>query len=224
MEQKKRKPTNAELTRRIEKSPLHLDKTKSTQTIFFSDKGLRLTVDTGEGYALVETGFHSHVFRSYTSFGLSRPFLYTERVLKMAEENNCKTKDGYSYAKLLEVLKKKEDQSEYNIATYYSWYIHNIFSPLYTIGETKFESFSVYIDYVYNISKQSILLGEKNEDLTNKQFIEKVISMMRELTAEMSEDVILQKKTDEEIVQENIQAMQEEELDETEITDNGSKD
>jgi hypothetical protein len=77
---------------------------------------------------------------------------------------------------------------------------------------------------VYNISKQSILLGEKNEDMTNKKFIEKVISMMRELTAEMSEDVILQKKTDEEIVQENIQAMQEEELDETEITDNGSKD
>ena len=142
----------------------------------------------------------------------------------MAEENNCKTKDGYSYAKLLSTLKEKEDQSEYNIATYYSWYIHNIFSPLYTIGETKFESFSVYIDYVYNISKQSILLGEKNEDMTNKQFIEKVISMMRELTAEMSEDVILQKKTDEEIVQENIQAMQEEELDETEITDNGSKD
>lgn len=223
MEQKKRKPTNTELTKRIERSPLHLDKTKSTSSIFFSDKGLRLTVDAGEGYALVETGFNSQVFQSYTSFGLSRPFLYTERILKMAKENNCATKDGYSYTKLLEVLKKKDDKSEYNIATYYSWYIHNIFSPLYTIGETALESFSVYIDYVYNISKQSILLGEKNEDMTNKQFIDKLVSTMRELTADMSENVILPKKTDEEIVQENIQAMQEEELEETAKEEYGSK-
>lgn len=212
MEQKKKKPTNAQLTRRIETSPLHLDKTSTTKSVFFSDKGLRLTVDAKEGYALLATNFHTHVFQSYTLSGISRPYLYTERIVNMAEENDCKTEDGYSFTKLLETLKKKEDQSEYNIATYYSWYINNTFSPLYSIGESETESFFVYLDYIYNIAKNSILLAERDEDVTNKRFIDKLIANIREFTDSIQENVILRKMTDEELVRENIQAMQEEEL------------
>ena len=69
MEQKK--PTNAQLLRRIQKSPLHLDFTKNTVSVYFSDKGLRLTVDDTEGYALIATGYHTHCFQSWTSNGIS---------------------------------------------------------------------------------------------------------------------------------------------------------
>ena len=65
MEKRDSKPTNAQLLRRIQKSPLHLDFTKNTVSVYFSDKGLRLTVDDTEGYALIATGYHTHYFQIY---------------------------------------------------------------------------------------------------------------------------------------------------------------
>ena len=172
MEQKK--PTNAQLQKRIANALIHIDRTKDTESIFFVDKGLRLTVN--EDYAIIATGFHRHVFNNFTSSGISRPYLYTKRVIEIANENivAVETEDGYSFAKLLEVLKAKEDKSEYNILTYYEWFVFNCFQPLYSIGESEVESFLVYEAYLHNIARQAVLLSEKKEDMTNKQFFNEV--------------------------------------------------
>lgn len=213
MEKKNSKPTNAQLLRRIQKSPLHLDFTKNTVSLYFSDKGLRLTVDDSEGYALIATGYHTHCFQSWTSNGISRPFLYTKRVVEIANENldAMKTEGGYSYQRLVEVLKEKEDNSEYNIVVYYEWFLFNIFQPLYGIGETEVESFLVYEDYIHNIARNAILLSEKTDDMTNKQFLQKVIDNIKEFTDDLKEHVLFHKKTDEQMMQENIEAIQEQE-------------
>lgn len=210
MEQKK-KQTNGQLQRRIERAAIHLDKTKDTKEIFFSDKGLRLVVDDKEGYALIETGYHTHYFRNFTMSGLSRPFLYTQRVVNIALENDCHVDDGYSYTRLLDVLKEKADQSEYNIAIYYSWWLFVIFDGLYSIGESEVESFIVYLDYVFGIAKNGVLLAERKEDLTNKEFVERTLANMHDLTNNLTEAVVLHKKTDEEVARENISAMAEQE-------------
>ena len=87
-----KKPTNAQMQRRLERAVLHLDRTKDTVSIYFSDKGLRLTADPTEGYCIIETGYHRHVFNSFTQGGLSRPYTYTTRVIEIAmelEEENC---------------------------------------------------------------------------------------------------------------------------------------
>lgn len=204
MQQKKQ--TNGQLQQRIEKALLHIDKTKDTRSIYFGDKGLRLVVN--EDYAIIETGFHRHVFANFTSAGVSRPYLYTQRIIEIADENlkDIEVDGGYSFQRLLEVLKAKEDKSEYNIVTYFSWYLYNIFSPLYSIGESEIESFLVYEEYIHGIARQSVLLSEKNEDVTNKCFIEKVISNIKDFTADIDERILFHKKTDEEVMKENIEA------------------
>lgn len=205
MEQKK-KPTNAQLQKRLERAVLHLDRTKDTQSIYWSDKGCRLTADND--YAIIAFGYSQTVFNNYNMSGISRPWLYVKRIIEIANENdaNIKTESGYSYQKLLEVLKEKEDKSQYNICVYFEWYLMCLYSPQFSIGETEIESFLVYEDYLHNIARNAILLSEKTEDITNKQFIQKVIDNIKEFTDGLEERVLFPKKTDEQVMQEEIEA------------------
>ena len=205
MEQKK--PTNAQLQKRITNALIHIDRTKDTQSIFFTDKGLRLT--TNEDVAIIATGFHRHVFNNFTNAGVSRPYLYTKRIIEIANENlkDIEVDGGYSFQRLLEVLKAKEDKSEYNIVTYYEWFVFNCFQPLYSIGESEVESFLVYEMYLHNIARQAVLLSEKKEDMTNKQFFDEVIKNMQNFIEGVDERVIFHKMTDEEMAQANIEAL-----------------
>ena len=211
MEQKKKQLTKAQLESRLKRAVIHLDTTKSTKSIYFSDKGLRLTVDDDEGYALIATGFHTHYFQNWTSEGISRPFLYTKRIIEIANENDCKVGDGYSYQRLMQVLKDKEDQSDYNIATYYDWWLFIIFNPLYSIAENEVSSWLVFFKYVQSLATSSILLEEHTKDVTNKQFIEKFKALIDEFTKEVDERVVLHKLTDDEFAKEQIDALQQDE-------------
>ena len=205
-----KKPTKAQLERRLQNAILFIERTKDTRSIYFSDKGVRLTIT--EDYAIVETLAHRHVFDKITMSGISRPYLYTDKLIDIALQNDCATQDGYSFAKLLEVLKEKENQAEYNIAVYTDWWIFNCFQPLYGIAEDETSSFLVYEDYVHNLARNQVILEQHNEDVTNKQFIDKVIKNVQEFTENITETVILHKKTDEEIVKENIDSIAEQEM------------
>ena len=207
----KKKPTNAQLLKRIANAIVHVDKTKDTQSIFFDDKGLRLTIT--EDYAVIETGYHRHVFNNFTSSGVCRPYLYTKRMIEIANENDCKVGDGLSYQRLMQVLKDKKDQSDYNIASYYDWYLMNVFAPLFSIGENEVECFLVYMDYMHNIARNAILFEEHKDGLTNKQFVEKYVDLIRDFTKGIDEREIFVPKTDEQVMQENIDAIQQDEND-----------
>lgn len=206
---KQKKPTNAQLQKRIANAVIHIDRTKDTQSIFFGDKGLRLTIT--DDYAIIETGYHRHIFNNFTSEGVSRPYLYTKRIIEIVNENDCIVEGGYSYQHLMQVLKDKKDQNDYNIFNYFDWYLMNIFAPLYSIGENGVQTFMVYMDYMHNIAKNSILLDEHKDGLTNKQFIDKWIELIRDFTSEMDEREIIVPKTDEQVMQENIDAIQQDE-------------
>lgn len=204
MEQKKE--TRATIERKIKNAVVFVPRTKNTLDVFFSDKGLRLTIN--EDYAIIATGFHRHVFNNFTSSGVSRPYLYTKRVIEIANENlkDIEVDGGYSFQKLLEVLKAKEDKSEYNVVTYVSWWLEIIFAPLYSIDESEAGSFLVYEAYLHHIARQAVLLSEKKEDMTNKQFFDDVIKNMQNFIEGVDERVIFHKMTDEEVMKENIEA------------------
>ena len=218
MEQKK-KLTNAQLQKRLENAIVFVPKTKDTISIFFSDKGVRLVADN-DG-CVIETNYHRHVYSNITSAGVSRPYLYTKRVIEIASDKNIleeitvKDKNdnfvGYSFQRLIDVLKEKEDKSEYNIVVYYEWFLFNIFQPLYGIGETEIESFLVYEDYLHNIARNAILLSEKTEDMTNKQFIQTILESIKHFTEDLEERILFPKKTDEQVMKEEIEAIQEQE-------------
>ena len=205
MEQKK-KLTNAQLQKRIENAIVFVPKTKDTVSVFFSDKGVRLVADN-DG-CVIETNYHRHVFSNITAAGVSRPYLYTKRVIEIVNANLKDIEDGggYSYQRLLEVLKAKEDKTEYNIVTYYEWWLMVIFDGLYSIGESEIESFLVYFKYIGIIATNSILLDEHKEDMTNKQFIQKVFDNIKEFTDNLTENILFPKKTDKELIEEEIEA------------------
>lgn len=202
-----KKETKAQIERKIKNALVFVPRDKEYSEVYFSDKGLRL--ETTSDTAVISTNFHRHVFSNVTGSGISRPFLYTWRVIGIANSNDCKTENGYSFRKLLETLHAKEDQTEYNLCVYYEWYVFNMFQPLFSIGETDVETFLVYESYVHNIARNEILLSEKTEDITNKQFVDRVISNIREFTDNITESVLFRKQTDEEYAKENIEAAQE---------------
>jgi hypothetical protein len=175
MNEPKKKETNAQLKKRIERAKVHIDRTKNTSEIFFSDKGLRLCVN--DDAAIIGTGYHDHVFQPHTSSGVSRPYIYIKRFIELAKENDCVTTDAngnkfYSYQKLMAVLKEKgTDNPDYLVAYYVDLWLENCFNPLYSIGENEVESFLVYEMYLHNIARNAVLLSEKKEDMTNRQFL-----------------------------------------------------
>lgn len=205
----KKKPTKAQIENRIKNALVFVPKDKEYSGVYFADKGLRL--ETTMDSAVISTNFHRHVFNAYTASGFSRPYLYTKRIIEIALENDCKTENGYSYAKLIETLQAKEDKTEYNIATYYQWWASVIFDGLYSISEEAFGSWLVYFKYQQVIATNSIILDERNADVTNKQFVEKFIGLMKEFTDGAEEYVILHKLTDEEYAKRQMEAMAQDE-------------
>lgn len=205
MEQKKE--TRATIERKIKNAIVFIPKDKDTTGIFFSDKGVRLTVTMNS--AVIAFGYSQTIYSNFTAAGISRPYLYTKRIIEIANENlkDIEVDGGYSFQRLLDVLKDKEDKAEYNIVTYFSWFLQNLFSPQYGIAEDEVSSFLVYEDYIHNIAKNSVLLDVRNEDLTNKQFIDKVIANIKEFTDNLEESVLLHKKSDEEIAKEEMEAV-----------------
>lgn len=213
MEKQTKKPTNAQLQRRIDKALIHVDRTKDDKEVYFGDKGLRIIVN--DEYAIIATNWHRHVFSNLTSSGYSRPWLYTKRFVEIALANDCLTeKDGYSYKKLFENLKAKEDKSEYNLCWFIDLWLFNIFAPLYSIGESESEAFLVYETYLHNIARNSVILSEKENDITNKQFVEKVIDNIKDFTKDMTESVIFKKLSDDEFVKKEIEAIQQNDMEE----------
>ena len=202
-----KKVTNAQLQKRINSAIVFVPKDKETISIFFSDKGVRLTATMDS--AVVAFGYSQTIYSNFTAAGISRPYLYTKRIIEIANENlkDIEVDGGYSYQRLLDVLNKKDDKSEYNIVTYFSWFLQNLFSPQFGIAEDEVSSFLVYEDYIHNIAKNSILLDVRNEDLTNKQFIDKMVANIREFTDGLEESVLLHKKSDEEIAKEEMEAV-----------------
>lgn len=207
------KETKAQLEKRLNRALVHVDRDKEYKGIYFSDKGLRLEV-TSE-YAVVSTMAHSHVFHYLTAAGeISRPYLYVKRFIEIAQEIDPVLKDesghSYSYTLLMEILKQDESRStEWAVAFFCDMWFFAIFQNLYVIGEWESASFITYLSYVCGIARNYILLDEHKEDMTNHEFVRLFTKKIKEITGELEEQVVIKKKTDEELNAENAEALQE---------------
>lgn len=206
--------TKGELERRMRNAIVLVPKTKDTISVFFDDKVLKLTAT--DDFAVIETGFHRHVFNQLTPSGVSRPYLYTKRFIEIAIENDCTVRDAKgnvsrSYAKLMEMLKEKEDKTEYNLCWFVDLWFMNIFQPLYGIDETESAAFLIYDTYLHNIARSQIILSEKEKDITNIDFVKQEHELVNGYIDGMKEAVIFPKLTDKELQEREISAIQENE-------------
>lgn len=215
-----KKPTNAQLNGMIKNAVVFVPKDKETKSVYFSDKGLRLTVT--DDYCVIATNFHRHVFDKITSNGYSRPYLYVSQFVDMAlhPANDCKVnlKDGgytFSMSKLFSVLKAKEDQTDYTIATYVDWWLFNIFSPLFGIDENRAAQFITLFDYMSNIAKNKIILDEHKKGLTNKEFAKQHAKLMKDFLKDIQEGQILVAESDEDKLKKEAEALKEQEQEES---------
>lgn len=212
MSNKQAQNTKNDLERRMRNAIVLVSKDKDYKGVYFDDKGLRLEI-TGD-FAVVTTGFHRHVFTSFTSQGVSRPYLYIKRFIEMALANDCMVKDAKgnvtrSYGKLMSILDAKEDKSEFNVAWYIDLWFSNIFHPLFGIGESETESFLVYESYLHNIARNKVIMSEKIDNMTNIGFVNAVTDEERKFVEGINEHIVFKKKTDEEKLKENIEATNE---------------
>ena len=210
MEQKK--PTKGELEKRIANAVVFIPKDKGTISVYFDDKGMRLTATMDS--AIVSTASHRHVFDMITASGnISRPYIYIKRIIEIANENDCIIKghngeEMRSYKKLLDTLKTKKDVTEYNILWYADLWFMNIFAPLYEIDETECGSWLVYERYLHNIARSAVLLEEHKEDVTAKQYLESVIELERSfMVDDLSKMVVINGKSDDERLKEEMDAV-----------------
>ena len=221
MEKRNSKPTNAQLQRRIENAVVFVPKVKDTKSIYFTDRGVRLTVTSPsdfDGYAVIETNYHKHVYSEINpqqatdpqaKMPFSRVWLFTLRVIEIANENlkDIEVGGGYSYQRLLDVLKAKENKEEYNIVFTYDLFLFNSSCRIHDIGEDPVSYFFMFESFAHNVARNNVLLEEGGRELTNKQFIEKMIENIRAMFNDMDEYTLLIKKTDEEIMRENMEAV-----------------
>lgn len=210
--QQQKKPTKGDLVKKMRSAVVFVPKDRETISVYFDDKGLRLTVT--EDFAIIATGAHQHVFRNITVAGVSRPYLYTKRFIDIALANDCTIRDekgqvSRSYTKMFALLKNKEDKTEYNLCWFIDLWLNNIFSSLYSIDETELSAFVVYEQYLHDVAKTQVLLSEHTEDMTNLQFVNALIDNEKKYLESMKEAVIINKKTDEEKTQEEVAALQE---------------
>lgn len=207
------KTTKGDLERRMRNAIVLVPKDKYYKGVFFDDKRLRLEVT--QDFAVVSTGYHRHVFNNITAFGASRPYLYVSHFIDIALANDCTIKDANgkptrSYAKLMAVLKEKEDKKEYNMCWYVDLWLNNIFHPLFGIGEKSSESFLVLESYMHNLARNKVIYSEKADGMTNKQFVAQVIKELQGFVEGMDEGVIFEPKSDEQRMQEEIDAAHQE--------------
>jgi hypothetical protein len=217
----KKKPTNAQLLKRIEKAICFVERDKDYRSIYFSDKGLK--IECTQDYCVISTNYHKHVFTYVTSGGVSQPYLYVSYFLDIANrylyeitENNGQ-ENYYSYRKLLDILKAIYDQdgecTDYIVAFYVDMYLFNIFTPLYEVGDSTSTQFMTYLHYCENLARTMVQLDEHKKDVTNKEFILLFVDKLKELTQGLKESVIYKKLTDSEFAEREIKAMNAQEID-----------
>ena len=193
----KKKQTKEELERRMRNAVVLIPKDKEYESIWFDDKGLRLTITAD--FAIVETLFHRHIFNAVNALGISKPYVYISNFIHIAQANDCETKDAKgqptcSYKKLFDSLQAREDKTQYNICWYVDKWLYNIFQPLYELGESERETFLSYETYLHNIAKNSVILEEKKKNVTNKEFINRICKLEKSFVGEGVEEFVLFEK------------------------------
>lgn len=208
--------TREQLLRRMNNAIVFVKKTKDYTGVFFDDKGLRL--ECADDCAIVSTLFHRHVFNMVTSSGISKPYVFISRAIDIALTNDCTLVDENgnttrSYGKLLDVLKAKEDKTEYHIMWYVDLWLTTIFNPLYSIGESVADSFLVYERYLHETAHNYAIMQSmeerKDKDITNLYFLNKILDAEKSFVEGLEESVLFSKTDAEEEAKEEAEALNE---------------
>lgn len=214
-----KKPTNAQLQRKINNAVVHIDRTKDTKEVYFDDRGMRITVTPD--LAVLSTGVYTSVFYRVYSGGESNQYLclsaLVAKALEYDKEITVKTKDSVfrSYSLLHKVLDEKKESLSVWLDVM-DWWLYNYetsiaLAPREDVNNATF--FNIYEKYLHSLITNNVFLGEHKEQMTSKQYLIAIADKMKEICDGMQDEIVMfNAKTDDEMIEEEINAVKEQQI------------
>lgn len=209
-----KKPTNAQLQRRIDNAVLHVDKTKDTRSVFFDDRGIRITVN--EDCATLSNGMYTTIFQRYYFRGETNQYLSLKAMVECAEKHMdkivVKDKKGESHIsyKMLDKIVNESQDENYSWFTIMSWYIFNIESDLALSAREEFTNavfYSIYEKYAHNVAAMKQFVEEHKDGMTTRGYFKAISEELVKIADGMPDDMMFEAKSDEERAKEAVEAM-----------------
>ena len=215
MEQVK-KVTKGQLEKRLNNAILHIDKTKDTKEVYFSDRGIRIVIS--DERATISQGGFSLVFDEYVAGGASRNYVVLSAIVDMAHKYDCiaKDKDGnkyYSFWKLSEVIPQSNEATkdvDKDIITKFTVWYEQIITTMFLIHERADFTYLLGAKYALSTIASGVVTKPYDKDMTNKDLMNEIIKCMQEYNDNTKEEfVVIKKESEEEHKQEVAKAMEE---------------
>jgi hypothetical protein len=198
-----KKPTNAQLQKRLKNAVLHIDKTKAYRAVMFADRNLKIEIE--EDVAIISRLSYSLCFNKVVAGGYSRVYMILANVVDMVKRYDCikendKVGKFTSYWKLWDAVREKEaQQGDLGVFTVFSCWFDVLQSTLFLCPEKSDEMFALNSIYVLNTYVHEVLSKPYDKDMTNKELSIEISKLFNQYIAEMGEEqVVLHKETKEE--------------------------
>ena len=215
-----KKPTNAQLQKRLKNALLHVDRTKAYRAVMFADRNIKIEIE--EDVAIISRLSYRMCFEKVVAGGYSRIYLILANVVDMAQRYDCikdSVKDGKftSYWKLWDAVREKEtQQGDLGVLTIFSVWFDVLQSTLFLCPEKADETFALNTIYVLNTYVHGVLAKPYDKDMTNKELMVEISKMVNQYIEEMGDEYIaLHKETKEEHEQAVAEALAEEQIEQT---------
>lgn len=230
MEQKKTKPTNAQLQKRISRAVVHIDRTKDTKEVFFDDRGIRIVIS--DERAIISQLSFMMTFDEIVSGGYSRNYMVLNRIVEMVDEYDCvvvneKGEKSVSFWKLYDSVKnstKEGHEADNGIITKFIIWFGVMQSSMFMLSERTDFTFALGTQYAMNSIISGSISKFYEKDMTNKELLAEIAKEFDTYRDSVKEEfVVMKKETKEDRKQAIANAIQEQEqVMEAQI--NGSQD
>lgn len=222
MKNEKTKPTNGQLQRRIDRAVLHIDRTKDTKEVYFSDRGIRIVIS--DDVAIISRLSYTLMFNKIVPGGFSVNYNVLSSIVDAAQSYDCTAvdKDGNKYIsfwKLYESVKQQDTIESkvylYKLNSFIIWWSTQQ-STMFLMNEEPRFAFMLNAVYVTNTIIGGVISKPYEKDMTNKELFEEISKGLEDFRAkdETEDYVVLKKETKEDIDNAIAAAMQEHENDE----------
>jgi len=203
MEQKK--PTNAQLQKRLQKAVFHIDRNKETKEVYFNDRGLRIVIS--DGRALVSQLSFTMVFEEIVAGGYSRVYVALSHLCDMVNNYDCIVTDkngnvSYSWKKLVAEVEKSKGETrnvDYVILMkFHLWFsLHQ--NSMFLLSEREDFTFALGAIFAMNTIISGVISKPYDKDMSNKELFDEIIAATKEYRDNLKEEYkVLSKETEEE--------------------------
>lgn len=210
-----KKPTNAQLQRRIDTSIIHMDRTKDTMEVFFDDRNIRVVVN--EDVALLENGIYATMFRRYYFGGESNQYLCLASLVECAKKyddkiivNNKKGEKIRSFALLVKAMEESNDDG-YTWIKVLEWFIYNFEANIALAPRENFTNavfYNLYEKFAHSAASLEQFSKEHKDGMTNKEYFKSIADKLIAIADEMTETKMFDAISDDEMAKMEIDAMQ----------------